>query len=156
MILRRPANLPTLIDYRPDLFYICPVSGRDAVLVKSWPVSWEYLGNRRDLVIPGDYRAGMGIDKIPGLAMRIIRGLLNPAHSWRPCFPHDALYSSQGGRRPIETCTLAVHHLPFDDASQEEADALHYVMGLRDGQAEWECALAYTVLSRAGQGAWDD
>lgn len=146
----------TLVDYKPYEFMFTPVSARDGVTTAPWWLSWDCDGNRRQMMLPMDYQFGFAVDRIPGFWMRGIRALISPGHSWRPSAPHDALYASRGGAIPVVTCTKQFFRLHFSpEVTRHEADHLYLVMALADGQATWECDLAWKALRMFGQEAWD-
>lgn len=146
----------TIVDWRPWLFAATPVSGRDAVTARPWPIGWTYRGKRRDLVIPEDWRFGVATDKVPGAGMALLRFLVNCQHMQRSSCVHDLLYSTQGGRRPEETCTKQPIILPFDDVSREEADWVACAIAAADGINEVQAGLVHWGLDVLGRSAWND
>ena len=146
-----------LVDWHPEAFSACPVSGRDAVTTRPWRVAWDNGGGVvRSLTVPEDWRFGVATDKVPGFAMAVLRGIVNCQHMQRSSCVHDLLYATQGGRRGECTCTGAPIVLPFDDVSREEADAVAHAIALEDGIAPWEASVVHTALRLFGQGAWND
>ena len=145
-----------ITDWRPWLFWSCPVSGRDAVTARPWPLAWTYNGRLRRAELPEDWRFGVATDKVPGFAMAIIRAAVNFHHMQRSSAWHDLLYATQGGRRSERTCSDELIYLPFDDVSREEADWLAYAIAVRDGIHSTQAAVVHWALTRFGQGAWDE
>lgn len=142
-----------LINYRPGDFYASPCSGRDSVLhPDGWSVTWLWDGKVRTLRIAGGFRAGVGVDAIPGFVMRIIRFFVNFLHMQRSSCAHDAIYTTQGGRRrdPLVEIVTSDGYI-----SRREADALAHAIAAADGIAEWEGRSVHRTLHRFGKGAWN-
>ena len=154
--LIKQVNGKWISGWEPELFGLTPISGRDSVTSRPWPVSWICDGKTRHLVVPEDWRFGIAVDKIPGFWMRVLRSIINPLHMQRSSCVHDLLYATKGGTRTEETCTLQPIVLPFNDVSRDEADSLAYALAMADGIATWEAKQVYWVLSTFAQGVWDE
>lgn len=155
--LIRPANDGSGLwvpGWQPYLFGSCPISGRDAVTDKPWPISWCYDGHRRHAIVPSDWRFGVATDKICGVWMRILRAMINTQHMQRSSCIHDLLYATQGGRRVELTCDLQPIVLPFQDVTREESDAVAHAVAIADGIALWEADLIHATLERFGERSW--